>query len=252
MKPYLLEACVDSVESAILAQRGGADRIELCSNMIIGGTTPGIALYEEVRQNTIIKIHVLIRPRYGDFLYSDYEYACIEREVDLFCRAGADGVAIGCLNADGGLNIKQMKSLISLVGDMNVTLHRAFDMCLDPVTALEQAIELGVHTILTSGQQDNCLKGLLQIKELCAIAGDKIDLMAGAGVNADIISQLMDEIPLIRSFHMSGKKVLNSGMKFRTEKVHMGLPGLSEYEIWRTDEVAIKMARERLDGRKEK
>ncbi len=245
--PYLLEVCVDSVESAISAQKGGAHRIELCANMVIGGTTPGIALFQEIKRHTSLKIHVLIRPRFGDFLYNDYEFSCMQREVELFCREGADGIVIGCLKEDGELNREQMKALIELAGGKSVTLHRAFDMCREPFSALLQAAELGVDTILTSGQQENCIEGMPLLRKLCLREDGRIKIMAGAGVNARAIELLTRECPGLSCFHMSGKMVLPSAMRYRREQVHMGLPGLSEYEYFKTDEKAISRAREVLE-----
>ena len=124
---YLLECCVDSAYSARMAKKGGADRLELCSNLVIGGTTPTLALYEQIRKQTGIRIHVLIRPRFGDFLYSEDETALICKEIDAFRAAGADGVVIGSLSPDGSLCTEQMKRFREHARDMSVTLHRAFD-----------------------------------------------------------------------------------------------------------------------------
>ena len=128
MKDYILETCVDSVESAMAAAEGGADRLELCSNLIIGGTTPGPWLFEEIRKRSDIRIHALIRPRFGDFCYTDAEFSMIRNAVKDFRKMGAEGVVVGILKPDGTLNMEQMKELMDAAGDMSVTLHRAF-MC---------------------------------------------------------------------------------------------------------------------------
>ena len=159
MKEYILEACVDSVESAMAAVAGGADRLELCSNLIIGGTTPGPWLFEEIRKRSDIRIHALIRPRFGDFCYTDAEFSIIKKAVEDFRKIGAEGVVFGVLKPDGTLNMEQMKGLMEAAGDMSVTLHRAFDVCVDPLETMEQAISLGIDTILTSGQRNTCLQG---------------------------------------------------------------------------------------------
>lgn len=156
MKDYILEGCVDSVESAIIAGRGGCNRLELCSNLIIGGTTPGRCLYDEVRKNCNIKVHALIRPRFGDFCYSEHEFNVIKEEVKMFRELGADGVVIGILRPEGSLNMEQMAELMELTGDMSVTLHRAFDVCRNPFETMKEAIKLGINTILTSGQKNSC------------------------------------------------------------------------------------------------
>lgn len=137
MKDYILEACVDSVESALAAAEGGATRLELCSNLIIGGTTPSPWLFKEIRKHTDIRIHALIRPRFGDFCYTDSEFAIIKQAVADFRELGAEGVVIGILKPDGTLNMEQMKELMDAAGEMSVTLHRAFDVCVDPYETME-------------------------------------------------------------------------------------------------------------------
>ncbi|MGN0334687.1 MAG: copper homeostasis protein CutC [Lachnospiraceae bacterium] len=240
-KNYILEVCADSVESAVAAQEGGADRIELCANLIIGGTTPTVSLFREVKKHTTIPVHVLIRPRFGDFLYSDYEYGQIKEDIRIFKELGADAVVIGCLKADGTLDMERMKEMVTLARPMKVTLHRAFDVCRDPWEALEQSISLGIDTILTSGQESSSLKGKELLKHLQEKAGDRIEILAGAGISAEVIRILIRETDLT-SFHMSGKAVLDSNMSYRKEDVPMGLPGFSEFEVWRTDVKKISEA----------
>ena len=145
----ILEVCADSMESALAAERGGADRIELCGNLVIGGTTPSQALFEKIRKETSLKIRVLLRPRFGDFCYSQNEYEILKEEVKLFRRLGADGIVIGCLNPDGSLNMEQMQGLIAEAGDMDVALHRAFDVSRDALEALEQAKEPTIPELLS-------------------------------------------------------------------------------------------------------
>ena len=242
MRKYILECCVDSVESALAAAEGGADRLELCSNLVIGGTTPTLALFEQIRQKTDIRIHALIRPRFGDFLYTEDEAEIICKEIIAFRKAGAEGVVIGSLRKEGALDMEQMKRFMECAGNMSVTLHRAFDMCKDPFAELEHAKELGVHTILTSGQSASCLAGIERMKELCEAAGDKIRILAGAGIDAAAVKTLLAETKLT-DFHMSGKVVLESGMEYRNPNVSMGLPGMSEYDIWRTDAEKVRAVR---------
>lgn len=238
---YVLECCVDSFESAFNALKGGADRLELCGNLSIGGTTPSLYLFEEIRNNCDIKIHVLIRPRFGDFLYTKHEKNIMKKEIESFRKAGAEGVVIGALTKDGQLDVEMMKELIDSAGDMNVIMHRAFDVCKNPFKTLERAISLGIHTILTSGQQSSCLKGIELLKELSLTAGNEIKIMAGAGVTPEVIEKFLNETN-IKCFHMSAKKILESEMEFRNPNVNMGIPSLSEYEIWRTDEEEIRRA----------
>lgn len=246
MGKYTLEVCVDSAESAEAAARGGADRVELCANLVIGGTTPPEALFEKIRSLTDIRVNVLIRPRYGDFLYTEYEFDMISRSVARFREMGANGVVIGCLLPDGSLDMERMKRLVELAGPMDVTLHRAFDMCRDAYEALDQAAALGIRTILTSGQKENSWAGRELIAGLVKESGGRVDIMAGGGVDAGKIRELIPATGA-GSYHMSGKVVLDSGMVYRREEVSMGVPGMGEYEIFRTSEAKIREAREVLD-----
>ncbi len=244
---FILECCVDSVESAINASNGGANRLELCANLSIGGTSPSIFLFKEIRKISSIPMHVLLRPRFGDFLYTDYEKNIIKCEVELFRDAGAEGIVIGALKKDGELDYDFMKEIKEISGDMNVVLHRAFDVCRDPFEVLNQSIEIGLHTILTSGQQNNCLKGMELISKLHEKSQSKISIMAGSGMNSNIIKEFLLKTK-IKAFHMSAKQVLNSKMEFRNENVNMGIPSLSEYEIWRTNEEEIRKVKDILNN----
>lgn len=245
-KKYLLECATDSVESALAAAAGGADRLELCANLIIGGTTPTLALFDEVRSLSDIPLYILIRPRFGDFLYSDYEANVICREIQMFQKAGAEGVVIGSLNKDGSLNMEHMKRFMDCAKDMSVTLHRAFDMSADPFKTLQQAEELGVKTILTSGQAPSSLEGIDLYQKLLDKADDKITILAGGGINPSTIEKLLEQTSLT-AFHMSGKIVTESAMEYRNPVVSMGLPGISEYNIWLTSEKNVRDARNVLD-----
>lgn len=237
----ILECCVDSVASAVNAQKGGATRLELCSNLIIGGTTPTPALLEQVKARVSIPVFPLIRPRFGDFLYTEEEFEVIRRDVELLVKHGADGMVIGALHPDGTLCTRQLSTLLDLCKGLPVTLHRAFDMCQNPFLALEEAKKLGFCAILTSGQKNSCLEGIPLLKELSKQAENSITIMAGSGVNAEVISVLLAETGLT-AFHMSGKKNLESGMAYRNPDVFMGAADLSEYEIWQTDTEEIRMA----------
>ena len=237
----ILEVCVDSVESAVNAKAGGADRLELCGDLIVGGVTPSLALYERIRENVNIPIHVLLRPRFGDFLYSEEELEVLIRQAKMFSEAGADNLVIGCLTPDGRLDLESMKRIVDVAGGTPINLHRAFDMCRDLNEALEDAKALGIVSILTSGGVASAKEGAKVLDELKKNAG-KIDIMAGAGMNAQNIKFMLDNTSLT-SFHMSGKKVLESKMQYRNTKVNMGLPTLSEYEIIRTDVQEVRAAK---------
>ncbi len=243
----LLEICVDSVESAVIAQEGGADRLEVCSNLVIGGTTPGVSQFKQIRKACDIKLNVLIRPRFGDFLYTEPEFLMMEEDVRMFRELGADGVVVGCLLPDGNLDLERMKKLRDCADHMHMTLHRAFDVCRDPYQALDEAVSLNIDTILTSGQEEDCVRGKEVIKNLLNQAGAKINIMAGSGVNAEVIRKLSSEIQ-VSNFHMSGKEIIQSGMTYRKENVHMGLSSMNEFEIFRTAKEKILQARKALDS----
>ena len=182
MNDYILEVCVDSAESALAAAKGGASRLELCQNLVIGGTTPGSKLFEVIRRQTTIPIHALIRPRFGDFCYTPYELEEICEEVAMYRELGAEGVVIGVLKEDGTMNMTAMEQLMEAANGMSVTLHRAFDVCRDPKEALEQAVSLGMNTILTSGQQNSAVKGAELLAELQRQAAGRIRIQAGGGI----------------------------------------------------------------------
>lgn len=245
MKNCILECCVDSAESAIAAKQGGADRLELCSALVIGGLSPSLALFQTIRELLDIRIHVLLRPRFGDFCYTQHEYEIIRKEIRMFRKAGADGVVIGSLKPDGSLDMEQMRGLMHEAQGMSVTLHRAFDMCRDPFEALEQAKELGIDTILTSGQKNSCIDGADLLAKLVKAAEGKVDILLGAGISAEVIPQLYAKTGAV-SYHMSGKCVEESSMEFRRHDVNMGAASLSEYEIWRTSGEKVRAAKEAL------
>lgn len=247
----LIEGCVDSYVSATAACRCGADRLELCANLAIGGTTPSLPLFRQVRRNCGTKINVLIRPRFGDFLYSEMEVEEMEESICQFRELGADGVAIGALTPEGMLDRRTMRRLADCAQGLHVTLHRAFDMTRDPLAALETAIDLGCQTILTSGQERDALSGSNVLKAVFAQAAGRISIMAGSGVRKENIQEIYDRTG-IHAFHTTGRKgPVDSGMVYRKSTVSMGLPSLSEYEIWQTDEEEFRSCAEivhRLQG----
>ncbi len=243
---WILEGCVDSVESAVTAWEAGAGRLELCANLMIGGTTPSLAAFRQVKRLCRVPVHVLIRPRPGDFCYTKQEFALIREEISIFRKEGADGIVIGILKPDGRLDLERMKLLMEDAQGMSVTLHRAFDVCADPYEALEQAAALGIHTILTSGGRANCIEGIQCLGKLMSQADGQIRIMAGGGVDASVIPRLFWEAG-IRDFHMSGKMICQSPMTYRKGDVHMGAEGFGEYELWRADGERFREAARILD-----
>lgn len=231
MKNFQFEICTNSVESCIAAQEGGASRVELCAGIPEGGTTPSygeIATAREVLTHT--KLHVIIRPRGGDFLYSPVEIKTMLKDIEIARRLGADGVVFGCLTADGEIDISVMQQLMAASKGLSVTFHRAFDVCRNPHKALEQLIELGCDRILTSGQQANAEAGIPLLKELQQEAAGRIILLAGCGVNENNIRRIAEETG-IGEFHFSARESIKSGMEYKNEAVSMGgTVHISEYE----------------------
>ncbi|NLI89756.1 MAG: copper homeostasis protein CutC [Epulopiscium sp.] len=244
-----LEVCVDTVEGAIAAEQGGATRLELCSNLIIGGTTPSISLLKIVKENVKIPVHAIIRPRFGDFCYSDLEFEEIKDQVVAMKEAGADGVVIGIVKPEGLLDKVRMAELIELAKPMHVALHRAFDVCKDPFETLETAIDLGIQTILTSGQKQTALGGADLLGALIEKANDKIDIMPGGGINSDTILEIMEKTGA-KSYHMSGRAEIESPMIYRNPNVSMGLDILSEYSLFKTDSHEINKVKSIIEKNK--
>lgn len=243
---FILEACVDSVESAMEAVKGGANRLEVCGDLIIGGTTPNINLFKILKEKTNIKMNVLIRPRYGNFHYTENEFEIMKRDIKMFKSAGANGIVIGMLNPDGTLDIGRMKELIAEAEGMHITLHRAFDMCKDPLATLEEAKKLGIDSILTSGQKNNCTEGRELLKQLVEKSEHKIEILIGSGLNSNNVEDIISYTKSC-AVHTSGKREVESDMQYRREDISMGFPILSEYVILRTQSEEIAKIREILE-----
>ena len=251
----VLEVCVDSTASALAAKRGGADRLELCADLIVGGTTPSLTLVQQVKAETGLPVRALLRPRFGDFCYDSYELAQMEQLAAELVEAGADGIVAGVLTPEGALDAGAMQPIYAAARKaaekagrpVACTLHRAFDVCADPFAALETARSMGLCTILTSGQAASAPQGAALLRQLTEQAGKDMEILAGAGVSAQNIPVLAAQTG-VRAFHLSGKQVLQSRMTFRREGVPMGLPGFSEFEVWQTSEANIRAARQALDS----
>lgn len=208
----LLEIACDSVPSAINAQSAGADRIELCENLNEGGVTPSAAKLVLSKQQLRIPIFVLIRPRAGDFHYRPLEVATMLASIRLAKEQGADGVVSGALQANGTIDVTTTEKLIKAAAPLPFTFHRAFDRCVAPTKALETLIELGVQTILTSGQATTALEGKGLIQELVQQADGRIELMAGGGIRPNNIAELA-AIKGLNAFHSSARTPIKSQME---------------------------------------
>ena len=244
----ILEVCVDSYASAMAAIAGGADRLELCSALAIGGLTPYAQLLVQIRRSSDIPIRCLMRPRAGDFLYTPEEIELMSMQIRILRDLGADGFVIGCLTPEGDLDGDAMRPLIEAADSAGLTLHRCIDVSRDPLETYLQAGQLGIDTVLTSGAAGNCTAGKETIGKLLKLRDSRNgpEVLIGAGVNANVITAFRTEFPEARAFHMSGKKDIESGMIFRREGVPMGIPGFDEWHIQQTSLDAVAAARKAL------
>jgi copper homeostasis protein len=238
----IIEACVNSAISAIEAQKGGADRVELCENLHDGGTTPSAGAIRFARKNLHIGLFVMIRPRGGDFLYSDDEFEIMKEDIKVARELGADGVVFGILKPDGTIDLKRMKTLVDLARPMRITCHRAFDMTTNPFQAMEDLITLGIGRILTSGQQKTAPEGAALIGELINESNGRIIIMPGSGVKEDNIEELIWKTGATE-VHIHLEKQQPSQMIFKQTNVYMGIPDQSEFEYTLTDWERIQKVR---------
>jgi copper homeostasis protein len=250
MMSKILEVAVDSLASARAAIAGGADRLELCSCLAVGGLTPYAELLQQIRQESSIPIRCLIRPRAGDFLYTKEEIRMMATQIETLRKCGADGFVIGCLTADGELDKTAMMPLLKAAEGARLTLHRCIDVSFDPEKTYLDAKELGIDTVLTSGAASSSLMGVNVLGKLLDLQ-QKVSgpvVLIGAGVNAAAITFFRNCFPRANAFHMSGKTEIESAMRFRREGVPMGIPGLDEWHIMQTDEAKVRAARIALDA----
>ena len=237
----IIEICANSAQSCVEAEMGGASRVELCAGIPEGGTTPS---YGEIKTaqalTSTIDINVIIRPRGGDFLYTEAEVEAMLLDIELCKQLGVHGVEFGCLTSEGDIDVPLMRRLIEAAKPLSVTCHRAFDVCRDPFAALEQLIELGCDRILTSGQQSTAEKGIPLLKQLVERAGQRIIIMPGCGVREGNIARIEAETGA-REFHTSARSVVHSQMRYRKEEVPMGSSAVtSEFETVQTDREKVK------------
>lgn len=216
-----IEICIDSAAGALAAERGGADRVELCDNLLEGGTTPSAGCIKVARRGLKIGLQVIIRPRGGDFLYDSPELEVMREDIRMAKDLGADGVVVGCLTAAGDIDKQCTAELVGLARPMNVTFHRAFDMCRDPRQGLEDLIGLGIDRVLTSGQEASCLEGLELIAELQQQAAGRIIILPGGGLTVRNIRKIVQATG-VTEVHLSARGSVESRMSYRNPRVFMG------------------------------
>lgn len=236
-----LEVCANSVTSALAAQEGGAVRVELCENLKEGGTTPSYGQISMARSQLHIKLNVLIRPRGGDFLYSDLEFQIMLADIRYCVETGCDGIVIGMLNADGTIDKERCLEMVRLAKQrgLSVTFHRAFDMCADQFKALETIIELGCDRILTSGGKSTAMEGATVLNRLVEQAAGRISIMPGSGVSEANVADLV-HFTGVTEVHSSARSHVYSKMEYRNDHILMSTEPGDEYSIDLTDVNRVK------------
>ncbi|MBQ9311600.1 MAG: copper homeostasis protein CutC [Bacteroidales bacterium] len=242
-----LEICTGSIDSCLQAQKGGADRVELCDNLFEGGTTPSYATIVYAKEHLNIDIMVMIRPRGGDFFYNDIEFSLMKDDIIMCRKIGVKGVVFGILTKEGDIDKTRTKELVKIADGMQTCFHRAIDMTKDYFHSAQDIIDCGCTRILTSGQRNKAIQGMENISKLQQIFGNQIEIMAGSGVNTENIEELFEKTK-IRNYHFSAKKTIDSSMIFRQPNVSMGGKDLNEYDIIQTDCEKVKKMRSILDN----
>jgi copper homeostasis protein len=243
----VLEICVDSLDSAMVAASGGAERVELCSDLLEGGITPSAGLIRKIRAAISIDLFVMIRPRGGDSVYTDRELEIMEADIVEAKRLGADGVVLGVLKSDGSVDIAHTERLVKLAAPMQVTFHRAFDLTADLERACEDVIAAGAHRILTSGGKQTARMGAEQIRALVERAGTRIAIMAGSGINARNAAELA-RYTGVAEIHASLRRRRESPVRYRKHEVTMGARKDAEFVRYEVIESDVRELRQALDG----
>lgn len=238
--PFKIEICVEGIDGLVAAQQAGADRVELCASLLEGGLTPSLGVVREALRVATIPFHVIIRPRGGDFLYSELEFQSMLEDIKALRDMGVVGVVIGCLTPDGRIDESRTKALVDAARPMKVTCHRAFDMTRDYREAIEALIRAGVDRVLTSGQRDTAIEGIDILKDTAAIADGRIVIMACGALDVHNIAQVRTATG-VDEMHFAALKTIKSGMDFRNPHVGMGGTAIErEYEITLTDVEAVR------------
>ena len=241
-----IEICVDSVESCINAEKGGADRLELCGNMFEGGTTASYGVLQLAREMVSKPIYAMVRPRGGDFCYNDIEFEIMKREIKLMKELKIDGIVFGILTKEGKVDKERCSKLLDLWGTNKATFHRAIDVSSNLNEACEDIISLGFERILTSGGEANVMSGIIKLKELVEKYNDKIIIMPGSGINERNIEYINDTVKA-NEYHMTANKTVESVMQYRNENVFMGASlRPPEFSVKYTDENKVKNIKSKI------
>ena len=236
----MIEICLEDVQSVLAAQKGGADRVELCSDLFEGGLTPSLGTVLTAKRLSSIPINCMIRPRGGDFCYSDLEFEAMKEDINAFKKAGVNGIVFGILTPEGDVDLNRSRQIIELARPLSVTFHRAFDMTRDPYKALEDLIALGVDRVLTSGQEATVSEGLDLLADLVRIAGDRIIVMPGCGISERNFKKVHERIRA-KEYHVHVPMEEGSKMVFHPGHIYMGgLLRQSEFTVTHTDEERVR------------
>lgn len=240
--PILVEICVDSVESALAAQRGGAHQVELCADLLEGGITPSAGMIEEVRTRTTLPLQVMIRPRGGDFLYSSPEIEVIKRDIRMAKESGASGITLGLLMPDGTIDKEHTAALVELAKPLPVTFHRAFDMVADPVVSLEDLVLCGIRCVLTSGGAPFAEQGHARLRDIVHIAGSRIEVMVCGGIRHHNVAQIL-QITGAKAIHANPQVFTPSPMTYRNNQLSLSADSSREFQraVVNEDEVRLLM-----------
>ena len=238
--PILVEACVDSVESAIAAERGGAQRLELCDALVDGGTTPSAGTIAAVKAAVRIPVFVIIRPRGGGFVYSDAEADVMRRDAEVAATLGADGVVVGALHPDARVDIRRTRELIDASRGMPVTFHRAFDLVRDRLEAVDALASAGVTRVLTSGGARNALLGADDIGSIVEAAGSRLIVVAGGGIREENVAEVVRRSG-VREIHVRGTKLRHTTMAPANEAIQLRKTLPDDEGAWEeTDEARMR------------
>lgn len=241
----LVEVCVESIDAVQAAQQGGTDRVEPCAGLSEGGLTPSLGTVRGALAVARVPVHVIVRPRGGDFLYSDSEFASVLDDVRLFREVGVQGVVIGCLTPDAQVDVPRTQALIEQAGPLSVTFHRAFDLTTDSTQALEQLIDCGVARVLTSGQQETAPEGAACLNTLLDHAAGRIIILGCGRIRPASVAQLLRQVPLTE-IHFSAQQPVPSGMRVQTQPVHFGTNTPTDQMVTSTAQVAATIAAAQL------
>lgn len=235
-----IEVCVEGIDGLLAAQKAGADRVELCASLLEGGLTPSIGVVREALKLSTIPFHVIVRPRGGDFLYSEHEFQSMLRDVEALRDLGVAGVVIGCLTADGRVDIERTRALVRAAKPLSVTFHRAFDMTRDHREAIEDLVHCGVDRVLSSGQRPSALEGVDILRSSVDVAAGRLVVMACGGLHAGNIGDVLERTGAPEA-HFAAGKTVPSGMAYRNESVGMGGTELErEFQLAVTDEDFVR------------